>query len=44
MRGPGASGRDDDGGEESAAVEPSPEGAAACGTVRLQLTVWEQAI
>ena len=33
---------DDDGGEGSAAVEPSREGAAARGTVRLQLTAWEQ--
>ncbi|TQJ34326.1 hypothetical protein FBY36_1560 [Arthrobacter sp. SLBN-122] len=34
-------GRDDDGGEVSAVVEPSVEG-ALLGTVRLQLTVWEQ--
>ena len=40
--GRGASaGRDDDGGEVSAVVEPSVEG-ASLGTVRLQLTVWEQ--
>ena len=34
-------GRDDDGGEVSAVVDPSLEGALS-GTVRLQLTVWEQ--
>jgi hypothetical protein len=37
----GVAGRDDDGGEVSAVVDPSV-GAAASGTVRLQLTVWEQ--
>jgi hypothetical protein len=34
--------RGDDGGEESAVVEPSAEGAGGRGTVMLQLTVWEQ--
>ncbi|TQJ38797.1 hypothetical protein FBY33_0799 [Arthrobacter sp. SLBN-112] len=34
-------GRDDGDGEVSAVVEPSVEG-ALLGTVRLQLTVWEQ--
>jgi hypothetical protein len=31
---------DDDGGEASAVVDPS--GGASLGTVRLQLTLWEQ--
>jgi hypothetical protein len=37
----GFAGRDDDRGETSAVVDPSA-GAASSGTVRLQLTVWEQ--
>ncbi|MDQ0662496.1 hypothetical protein QFZ35_000994 [Arthrobacter ulcerisalmonis] len=36
----GFAGRDDDGGEVGAVVDPS--GGASSGTVRLQLTVWEQ--
>ncbi len=34
--------RGDGGGEESAVVDPSAEGAGSRGTVMLQLTVWEQ--
>jgi hypothetical protein len=40
-------GRDDDGGEVSAAVDPSAGGASAgacSGTISLQLTVWEQRV
>jgi hypothetical protein len=33
---------DDDGGEESAVVDRSADGAGTRGTVMLQLTVWEQ--
>lgn len=39
--GAGFAERDDDGGNVSAVVDPSVEG-AWLGTVRLQLTVWEQ--
>jgi hypothetical protein len=42
MRAAGLGRKDDDGGEGSAVVEPSREGAVTRGTVRLQLTVGEQ--
>lgn len=38
----GFGGRVDDGGEESAVVDPSADGAGSRGTVMLQLAVWEQ--